>query len=373
MTRLTGLACALIVLSGAAACVYQMLPEPVPEPTIELRPRSEGPPPKVEVSGPKIHEFGSLAPHAKGSHTWQFKNVGESPLEVWLDTTSCSCTVAQLKTKEGEPKKTITLLPGESSPVEVTWEGKKWNPRFGQSATLGTNDPDHPTVTLAVVGNILAPVEAQPSESISFPEFSAGEAQRATVAIVSPDRPDLKLTKIASSRPGVIVAAARPMTPEELLRRKVKSGYDVTVEVKPGLPPGRFSEELIIETDHPDRPSLKLIVGGLAIGSISVVPDGVVMPSVAGRLGASTDLALIVRGADRTHFEVASKPEKLQVAIAPEEKPGAKGRYRLTVTVPPGTGPGVLNDPIVLKTDHPKIHEVKIPVRIYVSSRAEAG
>jgi hypothetical protein len=373
MTRWIGLSCALIVLTGATTFVYQVLPDPVPEPTIELHRRSEGPPPKLELIGEKIHEFGTMVAKTQGSHTWQFKNVGQGPLQVWLEQTSCSCTVAQLKTKEGETNRTITIAPGESAPVEVTWEGRTWAPRFGQTATIGTNDPDNASVNLSVIGRILAPVEVEPSESVTFPEISAEEPHRQTIAIVSPDRPELKITKLSSSKPGLIVATAKPMTPEELKRRKVKAGYDVTVEVKPGLSPGRFSEELMVETDHPDRPSLKLSVVGSTFGPISVFPSGLVMPSVASRRGASKDLSLIVRGADQTHFEVASKPEKIQVAIAPDDRPGAKGRYRVTVTVPPGTTPGVLDHPIVLKTDHPKIHEVKIPVRIYVSSRSEAG
>jgi len=61
------------------------------------------------------------------------------------------------------------------------------------------------------------------------------------------------------------------------------------------------------------------------------------------------------------------------VAIAPEDRPGAMGKYRMTVTVPPGLSPGLVDEPIVLKTDHPKGGEVRIPVMIYVSSRSEAG
>jgi hypothetical protein len=372
MTRWIGLACALIVLTGAGTFLYQTLPEPVPEPTIELHNRSEGPPPKLELVGEKIHQFGTMAADAKGSHTWRFKNVGQGPLDVWLEHTSCSCTVAELKTNEGEPKKTVTIAPGGSTPLEVTWEGRKWGP-FGQSATLATNDPDNASVNLTILGTILAPVEVEPTESITFPEISSEESHRQTVTLISPDRPDLKLTKLASSKPGLIVAEAKPMLPEEIQRRKVKSGYNLTVEIKPGLSPGRFSEELMIETDHPNRPSLRLAIVGRAFGPISVVPNGLVMPSVASAAGASQDLKLIVRGAGQTRFEVTSKPEPLRVAIAREQKPGAEGQYRLTVTVPPGTSPGVLDEPIVLKTDHPKIHEVKIPVRIYVSSRSEAG
>ena len=66
------------------------------------------------------------------------------------------------------------------------------------------------------MGTIIAPVDVQPSETVAFPDISNEEAHRATLAIVSADRPELKLTRIATSRPGLIVAEARPMTPEEL-------------------------------------------------------------------------------------------------------------------------------------------------------------
>ncbi len=373
MTRWLGLACILIVATGAVAFVFQMSTEPIPEPTIEPHPRNEGPPPKLEVVGPTHYEFGTQLAKTKGSHTWEFKNVGEGPLDVWMEETSCSCTVGTLKSEEGEPRKTVTVPPGRSTPIELTWEARRWDRRFGQSATLGTNDPDNPRVTLTVLGRILPPVEVQPSESIDFAEIAAEEPHRATIKVVSADRADLKLMRLASSRPGQIVAEARPLAHAELERLKVKSGYEVAVEVKPGLPPGRFSEELLVETNHPDRPSLKVGLSGRAMGPISVIPERLRMPSVASKLGASRDITLLVRGGRKTRFDVVSKPKNLEVAIAPEDRPGAQGKYRLTVTVPPGLSPGLVDDPIVLKTDHPKAGEVKIPVTIYVSSRSEAG
>ena len=39
----------------------------------------------------------------------------------------------------------------------------------------------------------------------------------------------------------------------------------------------------------------------------------------------------------------------------------------MTVTVPPGTPGGLVDDRIVLKTDHPQAGEIKIPVSIYVT------
>jgi Protein of unknown function (DUF1573) len=368
MIRWISLACALIVLTGAATFVYQTLPDAVQEPTIELHGRkTDGPPPRLELVGERIYHFGSMAMETKGSHTWEFKNTGEGPLEVWLEETSCSCTVATFKDDTGESKR-VTVAPGRSTPIEVSWEGHRWG-RFGQMAMLGTNDPDNGAVTLSIAGTMIAPVEVQPSETIAFSEIFNEESHRVSLAIVSADLPNLKLTRIVTSRPDLIAIQARPMTAAELERAKVKSGYDLTVEIKPGMPLGRFTEDLMIDTNHPRRPGMKLTIAGTAIGPIRVVPDRLQLINVASHKGVSKDLALIVRGDRETHFEVASKPEGVEVSITRDETPGAKGRYRLTATVPPGAPAGVLSQPIVLKTDNPKAAEMKIPVSIIVSNR----
>ena len=373
MLRWIILAFGLIVLSAAAMFIYQTPSEPVPEPSAESHERpSDGPPPKLEIVGDKAHQFNAMVVGAKGSHTWEFKNVGRGPLEVWLEETTCSCTVATLKSAEGERIRKITIEPGKSAPIEVGWDGRKPG-RFGQAATIGTTDPDNRSVTLTILGTIVAPVEVRPSETITLPDAQPEEARSTNLAIVSIDRPELKLVKVASTKPEAIAAEVKPMAPKDLERLKVKSGYDVAVKVKPGLPAGRFSEEILVETDHPSRPSLKVTIVGNTVGPISVLPPRIRMPSVANLVGGSQDLALIVRGNRETHFEVASKPEKLKISITREDKPDAQGRYRLTVTVPPRTAPGLVDDPIVLKTDHPKVKELRIPVSIYVSTRPGAG
>ena len=54
--------------------------------------------------------------------------------------------------------------------------------------------------------------------------------------------------------------------------------------------------------------------------------------------------------------------------IIPNETATLKGRYRMTVTVPRGTPPGLIDDEIILKTDHPKVPEIKVPVNIVVGA-----
>ena len=70
------------------------------------------------------------------------------------------------------------------------------------------------------------------------------------------------------------------MTPEEAKPLKVDKGYIVTVTVKPGMPVGDFHEELVIQTDHPKQPEIKITVGGNTFGPISVTPERVRMIDV---------------------------------------------------------------------------------------------
>jgi uncharacterized protein affecting Mg2+/Co2+ transport len=91
------------------------------------------------------------------------------------------------------------------------------------------------------------------------------------------------------------------------------------------------------------------------------------MVDVVSREGASRDVMLIVRSDPGTNFVVAQAPKPLEVVVAKDEKSKLKGRYRMTVKVPPGTPTGTVTGEIVLKTDNPKATEVKIPVSILVT------
>lgn len=79
-------------------------------------------------------------------------------------------------------------------------------------------------------------------------------------------------------------------------------------------------------------------------------------------------MTLLVRGGRSTKFEVAYHPEKINVTITPDDTQSQKGRYKMTVTVPPGTSAGPVDGDIILKTDHPSVSEMKIPVSILISN-----
>lgn len=364
-----------VVALTAAATFFLSLPDSGPDSRHPVAEAIAGPHSKVEIPGPMTYEFGTMSHHNGGTHGWDVKNVGDANLEIWLDgKPSCHCTIAEFETagkaEEGTPAKKIVVEPGKSTRVNLKWETRQWKEReYLQSATFGTNDPARPTFTVAVKGVVVPPVIVVPPQMISLPSVSSEEPTKTRIAVYSIDRPETKITKVVTSRPAYIIAQAVPFAEgsDEAKYFKAKRGYKIEIEVKPGMPIGQFHDEIDIETDHPRQAEVKVSIGGSVSGPISAIPPMLRIPNVTSKLGATKDIALLVRGKTAPNFEVARKPEHLEVAIERDDGT-TKGRYRMRVTVPKQTPAGRLEGMIILKTDNPRASELKIPVDIFVSN-----
>jgi len=363
----------VVVVGLTAAATFVIQSAPVADSrTRHAVDESLGPRPKVEIVEPLIHEFGIMSQESNGSHTWQIKNVGQGTLDIWLDgRPTCSCTIASLQTvgEGGESeRKVVKIKPGDSTKIDLAWETRNKGVEYSQGATIGTNDPSRPSFALTVKGQVFPPVSVYPPEMISLMGISNEEVNRARFAVFSMDRPSTKITKISSSRPEFIVATPTPLTDTDRLQLKVKGGgYRVDVDVKPGLPLGAFQDELVIETDHPLRPKVKVTVAGKTTGPISFLPERVRMTNVTSSRGATQEITLLVRGDKPTKFEIVHKPSKVDIEIKQSDT-AQKGRYRLKATVPPGTPAGQIDEDLIIKTDHPRASELKIPVIIWISN-----
>ena len=357
---------AVLVVALVAGATFLSLNATIAEPTTAPAPPViTGPAPKMEFNEPLIYEFGSMAQLSAGNHTWEIKNVGDADLEIGLKRTTCSCTSTRLKAPDGEEKKTLVIKPKESTKIPVEWNTKTFRDDYSQGITLGTNDPAKPEVSLNVHGKVYPPVILVPNDVVRFESVSNEETHSTNIAVFSMDRPTTKVTKVTTSRPEFLVAKPEALTAEDCKQLKCKGGYKILVELKPGMPLGQFNEELVIETDHPLRSELKMAITGNAVGPISVIPARLRMTSVSSSQGAVSEMTLLVRGGKPTKIEVAYHPEKLAVKITPEAQPG---RYKMTVTVPPGTAAGPVDGDIILKTDHPNAREMKVPVRVLISN-----
>jgi hypothetical protein len=320
-----------------------------------------GPQPKlVFVEGGELtYEFGTMPQRAEGKHTWVVKNEGEGDLELKMESSTCSCTLAKFKNGE----KAI-IKPGQSDTIDLEFETRENNGTYIKGAKIATNDPEMPLFDLQVKGLVFPAVQTYPPEPfLNYSGISNDQDEHlAYMAVFSKDRPETKITGISTSSKEVVAEQA-PATETDCKQLQVKAATKLTVKVKSGMPLGFFKEEVVLKTDHPKQPELRIGVGGRMSGAITMMPTTVVMHQANGKLGSSSEISLVVRNARDTKFELVKKPEGLDVEILPTDK---VGRYKLAVKVPPGSQAGKIIDEIVLKTDHPKADKVIVPVSIWV-------
>ncbi len=366
MKRWLLLAALVVVITTTATVAVQYLPSqgssgelPYPAPAAQ-----KGPQPVAVVDDDSIYHFGMAAQEVKLEKDWVIKNEGKAELVLTKGPPACSCTIADFP----GGKDTITLKPGEQTTLHLTFETRTNNGAYHKSATVITNDPVHPTLEFAAEGTVRPSIVLYPPEpTINFLDISNDQDDhRANVAFYSPDQPDVKITKLTSSRPDHIVVSEEPLSAEECKSLKIERGRRINVDVKGSMPLGIFREEVVVKTDHPKQPEVRLTVMGKLVGPISASPERMRLVPVDSKLGQTAELKLTVRGLRPTKFEVEKKPAKFQVAVLPIDPEKQPGQYRLTVTIPPGLPAEMILDQIVLKTDHPKAAEVKIPLDVVI-------
>ena len=374
MKRWIALIVLVIGLSAATAFMTQVGTNSEAGPTVQPVNSAKGPQPKVEFAAPLIFDFGTMSQHRQNSHVWELKNVGEADLQIWLEESTCSCTIAKLKlpaTTEGTergPKPRVTVKPNESTPISVDWDTKAFSNPYSQSVTIGTTDPAKQIFTLTVKGAVYPPVQVHPPDFISLPAISNEEPFHTAIAVYSMDMGNMKVTKVSTGRPDLFKPTAVPMSEPERKQLHVPAGgYRVDLEIKPGLPLGQFAETLVIETDHPLLKEIQVAIRGYATGPIAIVPAKLSLRA-NGTVGGTTSMSVNVRGGEDVIFTVLQKPgENVEVSVTPYGD-NQKGRYRLTVTVPPGTPPGRMDKDLILHTTHPRASEIKIPADIIVTN-----
>ncbi len=96
---------------------------------------------------PTSFDFGDMNQGEKKSHTFNLTNNGKTELLIRRVRSSCGCTAVAPSTK--------VIAPGESAPINVTFDSRGKRGRQSKSITVITNDPKTPTTTLRISSNVL--------------------------------------------------------------------------------------------------------------------------------------------------------------------------------------------------------------------------
>jgi len=371
MVRWIILAVLVVGLTGIATVVMQGTSSEsniLNGPAFPVGDSKSGPRPRAVVDKEMTFEFGSRPIHTKFERDWTIRNEGDADLVLTLEAPPCSCTVVGFMDKDRHVSGSRTIPPTKDTKVHFTWETLV-NGHYHKPATLLTNDPERPRLTFVAEGEVNPAVMIYPppeNQTLVFANLSSDKPnQGMTFGVYSLDKPDLKVLSITTSRPEFISAEQKPLSEQARKEIKTDQGVEVRLNVNTDRGPGRFFEELVLKTDHPSEPEIRLSLTGTINGPISLVPSSLRLAGLTTEKGGQLDLRILVQNNRKTAFEVKRKPEKFSVEVLPGE--GAKeGQYRLVVKIPPGMPVGTVNEELVLTTDHPHAKEVKVPIHGFI-------
>lgn len=342
----------------------------------ELPMPKSGPFGKVEIEETEF-DFGVKQVGSKDEHVFKIKNVGEGPLNFKLGKPTCQCTIGEITTESGEPRKEGPLGPGEVVSILVKWDMKAENEKFRQAVPVFTTDPEKRRMDLAITGVIDSPIHISPVGFWDLGEMSHTEPTKGEGYVYSSVLDEFTLTEVPRDNAAVKVTIL-PADPEVIHTKGGKSGYRVAVEVGPNVPIGMLRESVKVkavsgETDVTReftvaaRRSGPIDVRGPVGAGFNVTTNRLIFMDFPAAKGKSAKLTLFVKGMSENlvlqGIEPADTP--LKITLSEPKALGNSKSYQLEVEIPPGP-PGKHRDDkstqVVLKLNHPEAPDFRLLV-----------
>ncbi len=336
---------------------------------------------RVLVVNGETHDFGEMDMNKKYQHAFILKNTGDVPLAVEVLATSCKCTVADLPTGDVEPGKTVEVV--------LEWTPKQMQGSFSHSAQIATSDEDRSVIVLRVKGAVKKPFDIHPFD-FYFGDLSSNEAREATVQVLSFENEDLEYKGYKFTDPKTsefYEAKVRLLDEEELAAKNAKSGMQVTLNVKPGLPAGHITQSIQIDTNIQDDGGVVIPITGKVVGDvlflghprlnreISLLTIGVVKKGKS----AQHTVFLSIRGSQREAVQLSVDQEEvspsdvIQASIGEPRSQGRTKVFPLTIKISADSPAANLYGPrkeaygkIPIRTTLPNEQMIELLVKVIV-------
>jgi hypothetical protein len=220
-------------------------------PQAERPPRAKPPFPQAVVAE-RIYHFGTLEVGKEQIHAFRIENKGKGPL-ILIKAPALDI-----------PPWKREVPPGGSVDFDVHFRPTESTPHFTQRTILWTNDPQQPDIQFEVDGRLIAPVRIEPASEWNVPTMRGDKDGKFTGRIGSDTEASFRIVSVESPNSFVTVAH-RPLTPGELSRDGMRSGYTFDVTLSKDIPEGVFQSELTIHTTLPQGETIKVKVTSLQL------------------------------------------------------------------------------------------------------------
>ena len=209
--------------------------------------------PKAEVAETR-HNFGAVTPGTVVKKTFVIRNQGSAPLVIRR---------ADISAPNLRLRVTQEIAPGAVADLELAWDTSHVTGDLEGQAVLHVNDPRMPRLAFTLAGIVVSPIEALPVPAFYLSQFK-GDSVAQEITIRNNQERALTITRIELQGTHFSVAL-EPIEPGKTFR--------LTATGAAAAPVGRYQEHVIVHTDDPSRPRLRVEVNLLVKPSVFVTTD----------------------------------------------------------------------------------------------------
>ena len=208
--------------------------------------------PVARLTSEPTYTFGKTGKTKLVEHVFLVANPGDAPLKLTVGP-HCLCTTIALNPAE--------IPPGGRGEIRFTMNPAELWGNVDKHAVIATNDPEHPEVALTVAGNVIADLQAEPSQ-LFFGTVDQSEIVGFEKAIMlySPTKA-FHIEKIDTAPE--LEARIEPLTQTK--------GYLLWVKFKVKPSVGAYQQSVVVYTDHDESPT-SVSFSGIISGRLAVQP-----------------------------------------------------------------------------------------------------
>ncbi len=247
------------------------------------------------------------------------------------------------------------IPPGQEGKISFEIDGKRIHEAFSKSASVSTNDPKHPMLTIALAGKVIPYVEIQPSRQIYLSGMYGEKVSKEIVVSSNEKKKNFKITGLSSNIDDKITYSYAPDTEP--------GRYKITVWKNPKLPTLNTWGNLNIDTNSERSQRTVIQVSVATRGSILCQPSqlnfGAVKFSPDGKLVKSADQSLEVMKMEGQFAikDVSFTTADYKARVEPIE---AGKRYKISVDFAPTAQKKNYYDEMIINTDDPQEPSLRI-------------
>jgi len=298
--------------------------------------------PRAVVEKP-IVDVGKVKKGEPIRQVFVIRNAGDAPLEISEVKPSCGCTVAEYDE---------VIPPGGKGRVSLVVETEAFGGGIAKSATVFTNEPGNPRLNLVVKALVSEPVVARPGYA-RFMTVHGQKAEPSVQTVSATDGAPIQVLSVKSPYPFVKATHSR--------NEGDAGDWRIELSLDRDAPVGSMADYVLVSTDHPEQPELKIALSGLVRPILTVAPK--VADFGRREVVEPQKKSLEIKNLGTPDVELTeaiSDIAGLEAVIEPIEE----GRiYRIKLTLTDALPKGDFEGRLTIKTSSAKQPVVEVPLR----------